>query len=243
MPEGPSIVILKEALAPFSGKKVLAVAGTEKSFDLQLLKNKTAHFRTWGKHFLICFPKFTVRVHFLLFGSYLINDRKKAKPRLHLRFRNGEVNFYAGSVQLLTSPLDEIYDWSADLLNDAWDPRHASQKLKDMPRALLCDALLDQNIFAGAGNIFKNEVPWRIRVHPGSRVGALPARKRSELVKAMHDFAFDFLSWKKAGVLKQHWNVHTKTECPRCNIPLEKSYMGKGKRRTYYCNNCQKKYT
>ena len=36
------------------------------------------------------------------------------------------------------------------------------------------DALLDQDVFAGAGNIIKNEVLHRIRVHPESPVGRLP---------------------------------------------------------------------
>jgi hypothetical protein len=46
-----------------------------------------------------------------------------------------------------------------------------------MPDALVCDALLDQNVFAGVGNIIKNEVLFRIRVHPLSKLGALPAHK------------------------------------------------------------------
>ncbi|WP_277601137.1 hypothetical protein [Pseudoflavitalea rhizosphaerae] len=37
MPEGPSIVILKERLTSFEGKKVLSVTGSSKAFDLQLL--------------------------------------------------------------------------------------------------------------------------------------------------------------------------------------------------------------
>src|ERR1700754_4768091 len=144
MPEGPSIVILKEELHQFQGKKVLAVAGSTKTFDLQLLKNKTARFKTWGKHFLICFPKFTVRIHFLLFGSYLIDDRKKAKPRLHLKFSKGEVNFYACAVRLLEEPLNEIYDWSGDVMNKAWSDKKALEKLKEIPDMLVCDAILDQ---------------------------------------------------------------------------------------------------
>ena len=242
MPEGPSIVILKEELAPFKGKKVTAVAGTTNTFNLQEIKNKTPTFKTWGKHFLICFPKFTVRVHFLLFGSYLINERKEAKPKLFLKFAKGEVSFYAGSVKKIEESLDEVYDWSADIMNKSWDSKKAIEKLKAMPDTQLCDAILDQEIFAGAGNIFKNEVPFRIRVHPGSKVGNLPPAKLKALVKEMVKYAFDFLKWKKAGVLKKNWKVHTKTECPRCNIPLKKVYMGKGKRRTYFCDNCQVKY-
>lgn len=242
MPEGPSIVILKEALAPFEGRKVLAVAGSTRTIDLAQLKNKTVTFKTWGKHFLICFPKFTIRIHFLLFGSYLINERKKATPRLQLHFTNGEVNFYACSIKMIEAPLDEVYDWSSDVMNKAWSDKKALDKLKDVPDMLVCDAALNQDIFAGAGNIFKNEVLFRIKVHPASEVGNLPLRKRKELVKEMVVYAFDFLEWKKAFVLKKHWQAHTKKTCPRCNIPLIKEYMGKTNRRTFYCENCQKKY-
>ncbi|MER3465444.1 MAG: endonuclease, partial [Chitinophagaceae bacterium] len=38
------------------------------------------------------------------------------------------------------------------------------------------DALLDQEIFSGVGNIIKNEVLYRIEVHPLSTIGALPLR-------------------------------------------------------------------
>lgn len=37
-----------------------------------------------------------------------------------------------------------------------------------------CDALLNQDLFAGSGNIIKNEVLFRIGVHPWSTLGALP---------------------------------------------------------------------
>ncbi|HEX5154119.1 MAG TPA: hypothetical protein VFW07_21880 [Parafilimonas sp.] len=42
---------------------------------------------------------------------------------------------------------DEIYDWSADVMNDAWDPSKAKKKLKAIPDTLVADALLNQNIF------------------------------------------------------------------------------------------------
>ena len=74
MPEGPSIVILKEAAQPFKGKKVLHVSGNSK-LDIQRMNNKKViDFKTWGKHFLICFKDFTVRIHMMMFGSYRINE-------------------------------------------------------------------------------------------------------------------------------------------------------------------------
>ena len=62
------------------------------------------------------------------------------------------------------------------------------------------------------------------------------------LIKEDRDYAFDFLKWKKAFELKQHWLAHTKKICPRCNIPLMKEHLGKTNRRTFYCNNCQVLY-
>src|SRR3954462_2567751 len=99
MPEGPSIVILKELVQPFKSKKVVSVGGNSKQ-DIQQIAGQTIiDFNSWGKHFLICFPSFSVRIHFMLFGSYRINEQKETKARLSLEFEDGEINFYACSVQ------------------------------------------------------------------------------------------------------------------------------------------------
>jgi endonuclease-8 len=111
-----------------------------------------------------------------------------------------------------------------------------------MPDALVCDALLDQNVFAGVGNIIKNEVLFRIRLHPLSTVGALPARKLAQLVDEARRYSFDFLGWKKAFVLRKHWLAHTKRTCPRCAIPLVKAHLGTTHRRSFFCERCQKRY-
>jgi endonuclease-8 len=242
MPEGPSIVILKEAVQAFKGKKVVKVMGNTRIAMPALEGQRVIDFKSWGKHFLICFPKFTIRIHFMLFGSYRINEEKDTPARLGLQFENGSLNFYACSVKLITEPLDEVYDWTADVLSDTWDTGKARKKLKAMPDLLVCDALLEQNIFAGAGNIIKNEVLFRIRVHPRSKVGKLPAKQLNLLIKEAVNYSYDFLEWKKAFVLKKHWLAHTKTICPRCNIPLIKEYLGKTNRRSFFCNNCQVLY-
>ncbi len=242
MPEGPSIVILKEAVQPFKGKKPLEISGNTKVELTRVGNQKITDFKSWGKHFLICFGTLTLRIHFLLFGSYRINETRNAKPRLHIKFRNGELNFYACAVKLIEEDLNEVYDWTADVMNDGWSPQKARAKLKAKPKMLVCDALLDQNIFSGSGNIIKNEVLFRIKVHPKTKVGKLPPAKLSELIREARNYSFDFLKWKKAFVLKKHWLAHTKRTCPRCNIPLIKEQTGKTKRRTFFCNNCQKLY-
>ena len=85
-----------------------------------------------------------------------------------------------------------------------WDSKQARKKLKTQPDELVCDALLDQDIFGGVGNIIKNEVLYRIRVHPESTVGVLPAAKMTKLIAEARNYSFDFLHWKRAYVLRKH---------------------------------------
>ena len=243
MPEGPSIVILKEAVQMFKGQRVAAISGNTR-IDKDLMKGQQiVDFKSWGKHFLICFPKFAIRIHFMLFGSYRINEEKETPARLSVKFKKGKLNFYACSVQVIDEPLDSLYDWTGDVMSDSWDPKKAKKKLKALPDLMVCDALLDQHIFAGVGNIIKNEVLFRIYVHPKSIVGNLPVRRLNMLIKEARNYSFDFLQWKKQYVLRRHWLAHTKRTCPRCKIPLVKEYLGKTNRRSFFCNNCQVLYS
>jgi endonuclease-8 len=242
MPEGPTLVILSEEAQPFVGKVIRQAEGNLRLFPPSSLEGqKVKDLRSWGKHFLVILSKDVLRIHFLLFGSYRINERKEnAKPRLSLGFAKGqELNFYACSIKPVS--LDD-YDWSGDVMSDEWDPALARRKLRARPDLLACDALLDQDIFAGVGNIIKNEVLFRIRLHPLARIGDLPARKLCQLVDEARQYSFDFLDWKKQFVLKQHWLAHTKSTCPRCHIPYSKGILGASKRRSFWCERCQKRY-
>ncbi len=242
MPEGPSLIILKEEVQQFKGKKIQSISGNAK-IPLNEFKGKQiVDFMTWGKHFLIRFPGKTIRIHFLLFGSYRINETREAVPRLSLKFSNGQLNFYACSVKILEGDLDELYDWGADVMSEAWDEKRARARLKQDPQLIVADALLDQSIFSGVGNIIRNEVLYRIRVHPESVVNKLPARKITELVREARNYSFDFLLWKKAFVLKSQWLAHTKSNCVRCGGLIQKIYPGKTQRRSFFCKKCQVLY-
>jgi endonuclease-8 len=243
MPEGPSIVILKEEAAAFEGRTITRVAGNTTIEKEQLLDQRVLAIRSWGKQFLLEMPDFSLRVHFMLFGSYRIDERKSwAEPRLSLGFEDRELNFYACSVRFIDIPLDLAFDWWADVMSPLWDPLLARKRLRSAPDMYACDAILDQDIFAGCGNIFKNEVLFRIRVHPLSTIGALPAPKLRELVLECQRYAYQFYEWKKLYVLKKHWLAHTRRTCPRCKIPFSKGHLGRTQRRSFFCENCQVKY-
>ena len=244
MPEGPSLVILRKETARFEGQQIVSAHGNTAALDPARLDGQPIlSLRTFGKQFIIELPDMALRIHFMLFGSYRIDERKDRPPRLALGMEDGgEMNFYGCSVKEVDPDLDAIYDWSTDVMSDQWNAARALKKLRAAPDTLVCDALLDQTIFAGVGNIIKNEVLFRIRVHPLSTIGGLAPAKLRELVAEARQYSFDFLGWKSDFVLKQHWLAHNKTICPRCNIRFVKAHLGHTHRRSFFCERCQKRY-
>ncbi|MEO6524149.1 MAG: DNA-formamidopyrimidine glycosylase family protein [Mucilaginibacter sp.] len=243
MPEGPSIVILKELVHPFKGQTVEKASNNNNKLDIAILKNqKVTDFKTWGKSFFICFKKFSIRIHFGLFGSYRINEHTAKPARLHLQFDDSELNFYACTLQLIEEPLDKLYDFTADVMNPKWSSPKALAKMLAEPQMLASDALMNQQIFSGVGNIIKNEVLFRTRIHPLSEVGQIPAKKLKEMVHEAVKYTFEFLEQKKAGTLKKHWLAYKKATCPRDNVPFQIADTGKSRRRTFYCDKCMVLY-
>src|SRR5690348_8936004 len=104
MPEGPSIVLLKEQAGPFAGRFIRAASGNAKVDLARLAGARVLALRSFGKQFLIETSALTVRIHLLMFGSYRINERTDKPPRLSLRFARGELGFYACSVRYIEGP-------------------------------------------------------------------------------------------------------------------------------------------
>src|SRR5471030_1536068 len=135
MPEGPSIVILREQAAGFVGRSIVHASGNSKAVDFDALAGQPVRaLRSWGKHFLIQLPQVALRIHLMMFGSYRINERKDAPPRLSLVFDDGgELNFYTCSVKQIGADLDGQYDWRGDIMSEQWDAAWALKKLRAMP--------------------------------------------------------------------------------------------------------------
>ncbi len=245
MPEGPSIVIAREEMQQFVGEKIKLATGNAKfegKLDIEQLKGQTLQsVQSWGKHLILNFDTCSIRNHFLMFGSYRINDPKThLSPRLELKFKpKGQLDFYASAMKLLDGKPENIYDWSADLMSDKWDPAKALKKIKALPaKTMICDALMSQEIFAGLGNIMKNEILYRVRIHPEKPVAKLKSVTLKKIVKEARIYAFQFYEWKKKFELKKHWEIMRKKTCPKGHKILRKS-TGKGHRLSFICERCQ----
>lgn len=246
MPEGPSLVLFKEELLPFKGKRITVANGTVKAIDPARMKGRTLKtLHTWGKHLLLYFGSdLSLRVHFLMFGTYAINKKRDGAPQLHLAFDDEtELNFYTTSMRYIEQPLEEVYDWRTDVMSKEWDATYVRQLVKAQPPGtLVCDLLLDQDIFTGVGNIIKNETLYRTGIHPETPLGQLPPRKLTELIHEAVHYSEDFLRWRRAYQLRAHLQVHQRSTCPKHGTPLHKGYTGKRKRRSYWCAACQQLY-
>jgi endonuclease-8 len=245
MPEGPTIKLLSEEAQQFVGKKVIQASALTNDLELARFKGqKINQITVFGKQLLIQFDDFSIRIHLMLFGYYMINDHSiNGKLRLGLKFKDSELNFYAADIRVIEEPLDELYDWRGDVMNSEFDEKLAVEKLNELgEKSLICDALLDQNIFAGVGNMIKNDMLFKAKVHPMSKTLDVPDSKKLELAREAVIVSFDFLEWKRSKLKKNKFVIHFKKICPRDRVPLKKQKLGKGKRVTYFCEICQKKY-
>ena len=244
--EGPSLVIAKEDLKDCIGLTVRKAEGyiDFKDQDLELqdfVGEKLRKVVTWGKHFILQFDSFTIRIHFLLFGSYKVDQpRPNRNPKLAFFFSKKHALFmYACSVKKIEEPLSKIYDWETDLMSPKWRAKTVETKISEISKkTMACDVLMNQMIFTGLGNIMKNEVLYRTRIHPEKQIGKLSKKQLHNMTDEAHVYADEFYRWKKKGQLKKHWFIMRKKVCPKGHKVTNK-ITGVTRRMSHFCKICQ----
>ncbi len=101
--------------------------------------------------------------------------------------------------------------------------------------------LLRQDVVAGIGNLYADEILYQARLHPGRRVESL----RPAEVRSLHEAIRQVLRRATAGLSRYGRPVGDLLDarergglCPRCGRPLEISRLGG--RATYFCPFCQR---
>ncbi len=93
--EGPSLVIASEDLSPYVDKKIKKALGNakfEEKITLKYFNGETlVNVCSWGKHFILIFKSFSLRIHFLMFGSYRVDDPKKNRDPMGDRFFSSNI--------------------------------------------------------------------------------------------------------------------------------------------------------
>ncbi len=233
--------------------------------------------RVHGKHLLIDFDRgLTLQVHLGMGGRWSVPAGVTDDDETFARFRsNPRLRLYlatVGGIALCYSaPTIQTYIRSDDpghltplsnLGPDLCVPDgEASTMVAEALRRLrarlpvtdlVADALLDQEVAAGIGNVYKSEVLHRHGVWPFTPVGQLD----DETMAALFTTAARLL-WRNsrqsgprrtttaptAGDSHRVDNTFVyhrhRSPCRRCQTPVERSYDGRYGRSTYWCPRCQ----
>ncbi|MEM2115436.1 MAG: DNA-formamidopyrimidine glycosylase family protein [Candidatus Woesearchaeota archaeon] len=236
--EGPGVFLIREKLSFLKGKKIIAVGGNTKQNKTLLIGKTVKDVKSIGKRLIFEFDDVYLIIHFLMYGSYSINERiEHKKERLSLKFENYELDFYNCSVKIVKAlNLDE----TVDVMSEKFDVFKAKEKIKSYD-GLITDILLDQSVFAGVGNIIKNEALFRAKVHPLKLAKDLSEEEIDKLIDETLKFSRIFYECRKRGImLKRELKIYGKKICSECGEEIIVKKLGESNRRTYYCNNCQK---
>lgn len=243
--EGPSLKAIAESLSFVSGNKIISAHGNAK-IDITTLEGKPINrIFSIGKNLLFQLPEDTIRVHFGMFGSYTINNpRENIKPSISLKTQNTIIEFYRCSIKLIPNQeIKSLFDEEVDITSERWNAQKVLKLTLNQPDELICDVLLDQTIFAGVGNIIKNEVLCLARVHPLSRTGNIPKEKIKEIINQARSFSIMFYETRKKGQrLYAYLKIYQRSKCPGSGEKVLRIITGKRKRLSYVCQEVQFQY-
>ncbi len=241
--EGPSIKLVAERLQRFKNQAVSRMDGDarfDKSrFTGQVLESVFAV----GKNLFLQFPVGCLRLHFLMYSRYEIDAPREGKqPRLEIAFTRGTFYFYNGAVQAMASQeVRERFDPSVDVLSSMFDEAKVLRLAKGQPDAFICDVLMNQGVFAGVGNMIKNEALFRVKMHPMARVRQLSEARISVLIRTALDYSTLFYNQKRAGKpLRDMFQVYQKSRCTAYGGPITREKAGEANRLNYCCPRCQR---
>jgi endonuclease VIII len=200
-----------------------------------------------GKHLLLHFGDLVLHSHLGMSGSWHVYRRGAAwrKPRgaawAALKGKSSEaVQFGGPTLRLLRADAlrrdPVLRRLGPDILATDFDPTVIARSLQADPSRSLGDALLDQTLVAGIGNIFKSEACFAARLDPWQPIGELTDEQLDRVVGAAHDLMQGAVEdgrganavYRRAG-----------QPCPACSTPIVSRGQGDANRTTYWCPGCQ----
>lgn len=138
-------------------------------------------------------------------------------------------------------PLEKSFDFSAF--------KNALSKKK---RGKIKQVLMDQNIIAGVGNIYSDEILWRAKIHPFKDVSRLKEEELKKIYKFLKEVleksiklkGESFSDFRTTSGEKGNFDSIRKAyrregeKCSRCGTVIKRIKMGG--RSAHFCPNCQK---
>jgi endonuclease VIII len=124
-----------------------------------------------------------------------------------------------------------------DILAGQPDYDEMVARIRRDPARAVGDALLDQRLVSGIGNVWKVESLWAERVSPWRRVGDVTDDELRAVLATAHRLMRAALD---AVPGTRHVYRRKGHMCPRCGMPIKSWPQGDGARMAYWCPECQK---
>ena len=210
----------------------------------EIIGKKLEKATSYGKNILLYFNGYIIRIHLMMYGSIRYKPEKPARRlRLHIKFDNGCLFVYnAPIIEIGKKDVEKMLlnEYGIDALFN-WNEEKLIELIRQNGERKIGDLLLDQHIFAGIGNILRNEILFRARINPERKVNELNENEMKAIIQHTKELSHAFLKAKLDGRgIKNMLMVYNRKFCPICKTKLKFYRQEPNKRKTFYCENCQK---
>jgi endonuclease-8 len=193
-----------------------------------------------GKNLLLSFEGgLVLRSHLRMSGRWQVRaagSPRRGRPWLVLRCTHHEALLWNGPVLELTAR--GTLRLGPDILAEPPElDRMVANFRRQHPSRELGDAVLDQRVVAGIGNLWKAESLWRAQVSPWRKLGdvsdeelKLVLAQAARLMRgSLENRREERLVYRRAG-----------RPCPRCGEAIRSRGQGDDNRTAYWCPHCQR---
>ena len=222
-----------------------------------------------GKHLLVWFSgDLILRTHMRMSGSWHLYRPGEAwqRPARDMRVRLDTETWVAVAFNVPVAeflrardlPRDRtLASLGPDLLSSTFDREEARHRLAAVGTRLIGEALLDQRVVAGIGNVYRSEVLFLSGIHPDRPISTLDQEDLDRIVDTAIPLMRANTGPGAAAGIVTHRGLRRTTQraraednlwvygrrgqpCRKCGTPIESVKRGLDARSVYWCPRCQK---
>ena len=241
MPEGDSLHRAALRLQVLVGEKV----GVETPHPRAALKRLPERLdglvlesvQAVGKNLLLRFEGgHVLRSHLRMTGRWRVGPRGTARtglPWLVLSGAEHEAVLWNGPVLELDKPVVS----GPDILDAEPDYEAKAARLRARPEREIGEALLDQRVVGGIGNIWRSEALWDARISPWLPLESVSDTELLGILTSAHRLMAASVNGARP-LLRVYRRAGR--ACRRCGTPIRAHAQGDGARIAYWCPTCQR---
>jgi endonuclease VIII len=242
VPEGDSLHRAAQRLQPLVGQRLevespnprAQATGVAPRVDGRVLESVEAV----GKNLLLTFEGgIVVRSHLRMTGRWRVEPRGKPRTgRPWLVLRGDELEGVLWNGPVLTLETGPVRRLGQDVLAEDFDLGAAVARLRGAGERLLGEALQDQRLVAGIGNMWMAEALWTVQVSPWLRV----AEATDDVLRDVVDVARKLMQ-ESVATGRPGRRVYRRAgrPCSRCGTIVRSRGQGDHNRTAYWCPGCQ----